>query len=116
MIVLARMNRILRVDVEARRALVQPGVVNQDITRVVEHAGQYFAPDPSSQKACTIGGNVAENAGDHTPSLMASPATTSPRSNWSCLTAKLSVSVANRETRQVMTFVACWLVAKGRSH
>jgi glycolate oxidase len=63
MIVFARMNRILKVDVENRRAVVQPGVVNLDITRAVEHAGLYFAPDPSSQKACTIGGNVAENAG-----------------------------------------------------
>jgi glycolate oxidase len=63
MIVFSRMNRILYVDLETRRAVVQPGVVNQDITRAVEHAGLYFAPDPSSQKACTIGGNVAENAG-----------------------------------------------------
>jgi glycolate oxidase len=63
MIVFARMNRILEIDVENRRAVVQPGVVNQDITRAVEHAGLYFAPDPSSAKSCTIGGNVAENAG-----------------------------------------------------
>ncbi|MGB8323988.1 MAG: FAD-linked oxidase C-terminal domain-containing protein [Candidatus Acidiferrum sp.] len=63
MIAFARMNRILRVDIETRRAVVQPGVLNQDITRAAEHAGLYFAPDPSSQKACTIGGNVAENAG-----------------------------------------------------
>ncbi len=63
MIVFARMNRILRIDLENRRAVVQPGVVNLDITRAVEKAGLYFAPDPSSQKACTIGGNVGENAG-----------------------------------------------------
>src|SRR5499425_1440988 len=63
MIVFARMNRILELDLENRRAVVQPGVVNLDITRAVEHAGLYFAPDPSSQKSCTIGGNVAENAG-----------------------------------------------------
>jgi glycolate oxidase len=63
MIVFARMNRILELDLENRRAVVQPGVVNLDITRAVEHAGLFFAPDPSSQKACTIGGNVAENAG-----------------------------------------------------
>jgi FAD/FMN-containing dehydrogenase len=63
MIAFSRMNRILYVDTDSRRAVVQPGVVNQDITRVVEDAGLYFAPDPSSQKACTIGGNVAENAG-----------------------------------------------------
>ena len=63
MIVFARMNKIIEIDVERRRAVVQPGVVNADITKAVEHAGLYFAPDPSSQKSCTIGGNVAENAG-----------------------------------------------------
>jgi glycolate oxidase len=63
MLVFARMNRILELDLENVRAVVQPGVVNLDITRAVEHAGLYFAPDPSSQKSCTIGGNVAENAG-----------------------------------------------------
>jgi glycolate oxidase len=63
MIVFARMNRILELDLENRRAVVQPGVVNLDITRAVEHAGLYFPPDPSSQRSCTIGGNVAENAG-----------------------------------------------------
>jgi glycolate oxidase len=63
MIVFARMNRILELDLENQRAVVQPGVVNYELTRAVEHAGLYFAPDPSSQKSCTIGGNVAENAG-----------------------------------------------------
>ena len=63
LIVFARMNRILEIDYENHRAVVQPGVVNLDITRAVEHAGLYFAPDPSSQKSCTVGGNVAENAG-----------------------------------------------------
>jgi glycolate oxidase len=63
MIAFARMNRILELDLENRRAVVQPGVVNSDLTRAVEHAGLYFAPDPSSQKSCTIGGNVAENSG-----------------------------------------------------
>jgi glycolate oxidase len=63
MIVFARMNKIIEIDVENQRAVVHPGVVNLDITRAVEHAGLYFAPDPSSAKSCTIGGNVAENAG-----------------------------------------------------
>ena len=63
MIVFARMKKIIEIDVENRRAVVQPGVVNLDITRAVEDAGLYFAPDPSSAKSCTIGGNVAENAG-----------------------------------------------------
>jgi glycolate oxidase len=63
MIVFAQMNRVLEINLENQRAVVQPGVVNLDITRAVEKAGLYFAPDPSSQKSCTIGGNVAENAG-----------------------------------------------------
>ncbi len=63
MIGFARMNKILEVDVENECAVVQPGVVNLDITRAAQGHGYYYAPDPSSQKACTIGGNVAENAG-----------------------------------------------------
>jgi glycolate oxidase len=59
----ARMNRILEVDAANMRAVVQPGVVNQQLSDNVAHLGLYFAPDPSSQKACTIGGNVAENSG-----------------------------------------------------
>lgn len=63
MIAFARMNRILEIDLENECAVVQPGVVNLDITAAVKGGGYYYAPDPSSQKACTIGGNVAENAG-----------------------------------------------------
>jgi glycolate oxidase len=63
LIAFGRMNQILEVDAGNRRAVVQPGVVNFDLTRAVEHLGLYFAPDPSSQKSCTIGGNVAENSG-----------------------------------------------------
>src|SRR3954452_15825042 len=63
MIAFARMNRILEIDLENERAVVQPGVVNLDITLAVEGSGYFYAPDPSSQRACTIGGNVAENAG-----------------------------------------------------
>ncbi len=59
----SRMNRILEVDAENYRAVVQPGVVNQTLSDNVAPMGLYFAPDPSSQKACTIGGNVAENSG-----------------------------------------------------
>ena len=59
----ARMNRILEVDLENERAVVQPGVVNLDITVAVQGDKFFYAPDPSSQRACTIGGNVAENAG-----------------------------------------------------
>jgi glycolate oxidase len=63
MIAFARMNRILELDLENERAVVQPGVVNLDITLAVDGNGYFYAPDPSSQRACTIGGNVAENAG-----------------------------------------------------
>ena len=59
----ARMKKIVEVDLENLRARVQPGVVNLDLSFAVSDHGLYFAPDPSSQKACTIGGNVAENAG-----------------------------------------------------
>lgn len=63
MIGLARMNRILSVDARNRRALVEAGCVNAWITKAVAAHGLYYAPDPSSQPACTIGGNVATNAG-----------------------------------------------------
>src|SRR5579859_7179658 len=59
----ARMNKILEIDAENHRAVVQPGVVNLDLSAAAKRYGLYFAPDPSSQKACTIGGNVAENSG-----------------------------------------------------
>ena len=58
-----RMRRILEIDVENKTARVQPGVVNLDLGMSVEPYGLAYAPDPSSQRACTIGGNVAENAG-----------------------------------------------------
>src|SRR5262249_56638090 len=63
MIGFARMNRILEIDLENERAVVQPGVVNLDLTLAVQNSGFFYAPDPSSQRACTIGGNVSENAG-----------------------------------------------------
>ncbi len=59
----SRMKKILEIDFENQRARVQPGVVNLDLSLAVSDQGYYFAPDPSSQKACTIGGNVAENSG-----------------------------------------------------
>src|SRR5438067_1341604 len=62
-IAFARMNRILEIDIENERAVLQPGVVNLDITLAVQSLGYFYAPDPSSQRACTIGGNVAENSG-----------------------------------------------------
>ena len=63
MISFARMNRILEIDLPNERAVVEPGVVNLDLTLAVEADGYFYAPDPSSQRACTIGGNVSENSG-----------------------------------------------------
>ncbi|HEX9702745.1 MAG TPA: FAD-linked oxidase C-terminal domain-containing protein [Rhodospirillales bacterium] len=60
---LGKFNRILEIDFENRCVVAQPGVTNLALTKAVEHAGFYYAPDPSSQIACSIGGNVAENAG-----------------------------------------------------
>ncbi|GGC59892.1 FAD-linked oxidase C-terminal domain-containing protein [Chelatococcus reniformis] len=60
---MAKFNQVLAVDYEDRVAVVQPGVTNLAVTRAVEDAGFYYAPDPSSQIACSIGGNVAENSG-----------------------------------------------------
>jgi glycolate oxidase len=60
---LARMNRVLAVDLDSQRIVVQPGVTNLQVTEAVAADGLYYAPDPSSQQVCTIGGNVAENSG-----------------------------------------------------
>jgi len=62
-IAMTRMTKILEVDTENRIAVVEPGVVNLDLSTHVAPLGLYYAPDPSSQRACTIGGNVAENSG-----------------------------------------------------
>ncbi len=63
LIVLSRMNRILSVDIANERVIVEPGVINSHVTEAVAAYGYFYAPDPSSQTVCTIGGNVAENAG-----------------------------------------------------
>ena len=60
---MARMRKILRIDPENRLAVVQPGVVNLDVSRAAAAYGLYYVPDPSSQPTCTIGGNIAESAG-----------------------------------------------------
>lgn len=59
----ARMNRMLQLDIRNRRALVQPGLINLQLSQQTAHAGLFYAPDPSSQKASTIGGNIGTNAG-----------------------------------------------------
>ena len=60
---LARFNRILKIDLENCLAIVEPGVINLDVTRAIAKDGFFYAPDPSSQAACSIGGNVANNSG-----------------------------------------------------
>src|SRR6266540_6244551 len=63
LIVLSRMRRILEIDYDDQRAVVEPGVINLWVTKEVAPRGYYYAPDPSSQLVCSIGGNVAENSG-----------------------------------------------------
>ncbi|HXR13755.1 MAG TPA: FAD-linked oxidase C-terminal domain-containing protein [Solirubrobacteraceae bacterium] len=60
---LARMTRVVSIDVERGEIVVEPGVANLDVSRAVAAEGFYYAPDPSSQQVCTIGGNIAENSG-----------------------------------------------------
>jgi glycolate oxidase len=62
-IVTTKMNRILEIDADERVAWVEPGVLNLDLSRAVAHLGLHFAPDPSSQQSCSVGGNVATNSG-----------------------------------------------------
>lgn len=75
MIVVTKMNRVLSVDPVNRLAWVEPGVLNLDLTRAVTPHGLHFAPDPSSQQSCSIGGNVANNSGG--PHCLADGVTTS---------------------------------------
>jgi glycolate oxidase len=63
LIVTSRMRRILELDIANERAVVEPGVINLDVTRAAAAHGWFFAPDPSSQQICSVGGNVAENSG-----------------------------------------------------
>ncbi len=63
MICTSRMNRIVSIDLQSRRVEVESGVVNLNVTNAVRKDGFFYAPDPSSQQACTIGGNIAENSG-----------------------------------------------------
>ena len=63
LVTLTRMNRILALDPRRRRAVVEPGVINARLSEAAARHGLHYVPDPSSQSACTIGGNVAENAG-----------------------------------------------------
>src|SRR5919109_189426 len=60
---LARLNKILKIDLQNRIAIVEPGVINLDVSKAVAKDGFFYAPDPSSQAACSVGGNVANNSG-----------------------------------------------------
>src|SRR4029077_17312227 len=62
-IALSRLNRVIDIDIPNQRMTVEPGVTNLEMTRQVAPFGYYYAPDPSSQQVCSIGGNVAENSG-----------------------------------------------------
>src|SRR3954464_13339559 len=62
LIVLSKMRDILRIDRDNQRAGVEPGVINLQLTRAAQPGGYYFAPDPSSQQVCSIGGNLSENS------------------------------------------------------
>src|SRR5665811_1548790 len=63
LIVMSRMREVLEIDRANQRAVVEPGVINLQLTRAAQPQGYYYAPDPSSQQICSIGGNVAENSG-----------------------------------------------------
>src|SRR5581483_5847858 len=60
---LARLDRILEIDLKNRVAVVEPGVINLEITKAIAKDGFFYAPDPSSQAACSVGGNIANNSG-----------------------------------------------------
>lgn len=98
-VALTRMKRVLEVDSANRLAVVEPGVVNLDLSRAVAKYGLYYAPDPSSQRACTIGGNVAENAGG--PHTLAQGATTSHVVGLEVVLADGSVVQLGGRTRDV---------------
>ena len=96
MVSFSRMNRILEIDIHNERAIVQPGVVNLDISVAVQPFGYFFAPDPSSQRACTIGGNVAENAGG--PHTLAYGVTTNHVVSLECVLSDGTVlQIGNKE-------------------
>jgi glycolate oxidase len=63
LIVMSRMRRVLEIDAAGRRAVVEPGVTNLAVSKAAEPYGLFYAPDPSSQQVCSVGGNVAENSG-----------------------------------------------------
>ena len=92
MIVTTKMNRVLSVDPDSRLAWVEPGVLNLDLSRQLAAHGLHFAPDPSSQQSCSIGGNVANNSGGPAlPRRRRHQPRTSWPSRWCCPTATVAV-------------------------
>ncbi len=100
---MARMNKVLEVDYANRRAVVQPGLINVRLSQAVAARGYHYAPDPSSQTSCTIGGNVAENAGG--PHCLKYGATTNHILGLSCLPAKSSIWA---EPEPIRLALICW--------
>lgn len=92
----AKMNRILSIDVAQRMAWVEPGVLNLDLTRQVFADGLHFAPDPSSQQSCTIGGNVANNSGG--PHCLADGVTSQHIIGMEVVLSDGTIAVFNAET------------------
>ncbi len=108
MIALTRMNRRFWRSITATAArLVEAGCVNAWVTNAVKVAGLFYAPDPSSQSACTIGGNVATNSGGRTRSNTASPPTMCSVLKWCCRTAKSSGSARGRTAARTLTVMIC---------
>jgi glycolate oxidase len=108
-----RMRNILDIDVENRTALVEPGVVNLDLGNAVAPHGLAYAPDPSSQRACTIGGNVAENAGG--PHTLASGTTSNHVLGLELVTADGAIRWIGGPTRDVPGYdlVGCVVGSEG---
>jgi len=95
---LTRMNDILNVDINNRVAIVEPGLINIELSKAISKDGLYYAPDPSSQKVCTIGGNVAENSGG--PHCLAYGVTTNHILGMEIVTADGSITWIGSKNRE----------------
>ena len=104
-VALTRMTGILEIDEVNRLAIVEPGVVNIDLSAAASKYGLYYAPDPSSQKACTIGGNVAENSGG--PHCLAYGVTTNHVLGMEVVLADGSVHWFGGKTREKLRATTC---------
>ncbi len=114
-IALNRLNRILRLDPKERIAVVEPGVINLDVSKAARPYGLYYAPDPSSQSICTIGGNVAFNSGGAHCLKYGMTATTCSASRPCCPTAKSSTWAATAWRGPGRTWWGCSSAPKGCS-